>query len=720
MRPDNLANRASRVLSFFRKPSVDDSDPLVMHRKESIVPITRSPFTDTVDTKPGELTVSVSEVPWSDLLLEIAMTTAFATNFRATFSDGTPVLEAANVASYLSFFALVWWVWASQVAYNVRFRQSDWLHRLFIFFQVLVFCALAAFTNNFDITNGISDNSSAEKQGSDLQSVALGDQGLVRPFLDVQSYRDKRLPTLNVRGISMTMTFSRLLLLSQYLIAFYHANRRDRRLRQSAFLVHIGSLIISSLCYFIAFAVIGKAPSKGDEIAKLFLWYIPIFIEVAAHYIAISRFCDGRVHYKSEAILARSSTVFIIILGGGLDKITNGFQFIIGNITFGTESIGLIICGVAAFLLLFTLYFGTPEPEKVGSYRSISLFFFQFVYLAAIIVTLQGIAAMLQVGNLGNALEVPFDFLRESQSLMEVKGLGVPLNESDYVQSGLDMRLEEQGASIRNLLEFVNSWMDDDDPQLGYNALLQMDIYVIEMILNHMNNYPGKGLLLAKLDAFYNLNPDNVTYVNNATFHDVVELVIITNATPALWFYVAGGAVLVTLALMGLIRQKPRDRWEWGQTISRLVMGSVIIAFTAIDIHASNDVLTDDFHYEGSRIWYLATHSWVLPIYALALLIEQVIELILLHFAGRSLGDFGSTALNRSFSRAVYSRTKTSDHDEFQVSRYSSKNKVHDDDLESYFVPYVSYDSDNKTFTSSTSVTSLPTGAPSFQYSTFK
>ncbi|THU84130.1 hypothetical protein K435DRAFT_971319, partial [Dendrothele bispora CBS 962.96] len=491
MQSDNLVNRASPS-SFFRESAVDDSDPLVKQRKESPVPITRSPFTDTAETKPGELTVSVSEVPWSDLLLEISMTTAFA-----SLTDGTPILEAANLMSYLSFFALVWWVWASQVAYNVRFRQSDWLHRLFIFFQVFVFCALAAFTNSFDLTNDISGNSSEDNQVPDLETIYIG--GSERPFLDVQN---ERLPTLNVRGISMTMAFSRMLLLSQYLIAFYHATRRDGRLqfsRQSAFLVHIGSLIISSLCYFIAFAVIGKDPSKSDEIAKLFLWYIPIFIEVAAHYIAISRLCNGRVPYNSEAIFARSSAVFVIILGGGLDKITNGFQYVIRNITSGAQSIGLICCGVVTFLLLFTLYFGTPGPDRSGSRRSISLFFFQFVYLASIIVTLQGITAMLQLGNLSNALEVPFDFLRESQSLMDVKGLGVFLNESDYVQSGLDVRLEKQGAPLRTMLDFVNAWMDVDHPEWGYNALLQMDILMVEMILMDLNNYPETGLLLAKL-----------------------------------------------------------------------------------------------------------------------------------------------------------------------------------------------------------------------------
>lgn len=53
------------------------------------------------------------------------------------------------------------------------------------------------------------------------------------------------------------------------------------------------------------------------------------------------------------------------------------------------------------------------------------------------------------------------------------------------------------------------------------------------------------------------------------------------------------------------------DRYEWGQTISRLILGLSIITFSAIDVHASSDVLTPEFTYEGSRIWYLATHARV-------------------------------------------------------------------------------------------------------------
>lgn len=125
--------------------------------------------------------------------------------------------ELQAVASYLSFFALVWWVWASQVAYNVRFRQSDWLHRVFVFLQLLVFCGLAAFTNNFDITNGIVNNNKEEQL---LQEVELSDFA-TPDEISVANWRAQRLPSMNGRGISMTMAFSRLLLMTQYALGEY-------------------------------------------------------------------------------------------------------------------------------------------------------------------------------------------------------------------------------------------------------------------------------------------------------------------------------------------------------------------------------------------------------------------------------------------------------------------------------------------------------------------
>ena len=176
----------------------------------------------------------------------------------------------------------------------------------------------------------------------------------------------------------------------------HRANGKHRIVHRSAFLIHIGTLAFSSLCYFIAFGVLGKNPSEGDQIAKIVLWYFPLVIEVISHFVAAN--FPGRVRYPAEAIYERSATAFVIILGAGLDKITDGFQYIVGNVSFRLESACLILGAAVIFILLFSLYFGTIAGDNLGSRRALGLFFFNFFYLCALIVTLQAVAAMLAIG----------------------------------------------------------------------------------------------------------------------------------------------------------------------------------------------------------------------------------------------------------------------------------------------------------------------------------
>ena len=53
------------------------------------------------------------------------------------------------------------------------------------------------------------------------------------------------------------------------------------------------------------------------------------------------------------------------------------------------------------------------------------------------------------------------------------------------------------------------------------------------------------------------------------------------------------------------------DNYELFQTISRIAVGSGLILLSALDVNASDDVLSPTLQYQGSRIWFLATHGWV-------------------------------------------------------------------------------------------------------------
>lgn len=130
-------------------------------------------------------------------------------------------------------------------------------------------------------------------------------------------------------------------------------------------------------------------PSMGTQIGKLVLWSVPILLEIGVHFGALQM--PGYVRYTTESVYARSGTAFIIVLGSGLDKITSGFQYIVGNTGLGSDGIPIFIAAAMIFIGYFSLYFSTPGSKReVRSKRAMSWFFSQFFFLAALIVTLQG------------------------------------------------------------------------------------------------------------------------------------------------------------------------------------------------------------------------------------------------------------------------------------------------------------------------------------------
>jgi hypothetical protein len=131
---------------------------------------------------------------------------------------------------------------------------------------------------------------------------------------------------------------------------------------------------------------------KSVQIAKIVLWYTPIVVEVGSHFIA--NVLPGHVRYKTEGVTSssRSATAFIIILGGGLDKITGGFKDIVGNAGLGADGIGLFLSAAVIFISQFELYFKSScWSKRGGSHRVVAWFFAHFFYLSTLIITLEGI-----------------------------------------------------------------------------------------------------------------------------------------------------------------------------------------------------------------------------------------------------------------------------------------------------------------------------------------
>jgi len=562
------------------------------------------------------------------------MTTAFA-----SLTDGTPILQVRNALSYVCYFIFVWWIWVAQVAYNMRFRQADWVHRLMVFAQLIVFSALAAFTHDFDITSGLTKDTETAEADDIFTQLGL-DQSGVSAF----NFRDNRLPRLNARGVSMTMGISRIILLVQYVIVFYHA----RHFPRTSLIAHILPLVFSTLCYFAVFALLGKTEdsetglSKGVEIIKILLWYIPIVIEMASHFVALK--LPGFVGYSVEAVHARSGTVFLIILGAGLDKITSGFQAIVGNTGLGANGIPLFGSAALIFIGYFSLYFGTPgSTRELGHKRALSWLFSQFFFLAALIVTLQGVATSLRFNNLyaamvrnSNAIAPVYQWI-DSNPRMNVTA-------TDFNSSA--QLFDKLGVPFTDIVDDLNTYItlaiQQNNSALVPAGELFEEMSLYDNILSIFEAQPEDGSLLsAKLQYFLN-DPSNTTVVNLANFEDLYSSIIKDRGSSALWFYPAAGATILALVLMCLIKGLPRDKWEWAVIGSRFIIGSGVCGLGVLDIGASKPVFDDFGNRTDSKIWVLVVGNdhLLLIIMAITMAVSLIIENLIAYAANRSYSSF--------------------------------------------------------------------------------
>jgi hypothetical protein len=574
------------------------------------------------------------------------MTTAFA-----SLTDGTPILRRRALLSYLSFFILVLWIWVSQVVYNLRFRQDDWLHRIYVFLQLAVFSALAAFTRNFDITAGLLED---DDQG--LTDRLLNDLGDDDSIVKAVRFRNNRLPRLNARGVAMTMAGSRLLLLLQYAVVFY----RGRHLRHRALWVHMAPLVLSSFCFLLSFGILGtgnEAVPKRIQIAKIILWYVPMVIEIASYFIA--DVLDGRVGLPTDEIIDRSGTVFIIILGGGLDKITTGFQYIIGNTGLAVDGIGLFVSAAVIFISQFSLYFGSPgERRKLKGNRSIAWFFSHFFYLAALIMTLQGVATSLSFSNINHAIQTQLTAFDPTRQFIKSHP-GVALTLSDFPES--QYSFEKLGLSFPTTVKALNANIElgrqRNDSHIAEGAWLQQSMNLIQLVMEPFDAQPEKhSLLWAKMQIFVTASASNVTQVNMANWWEIYNELIRSRGSSVLWFFPAAGSTLVTLAILSLIKGGPQDALECASISSRIFVGVGTMLLSLLDINSSKPIFDANGNPTSSMIWLLDWSNWVLPLFALGVGSLLLIEILLAFIANREYYHFDGLPFRKGDRRSNHRR----------------------------------------------------------------
>jgi hypothetical protein len=164
---------------------------------------------------------------------------------------------------------------------------------------------------------------------------------------------------------------------------------------------------------------------------------------------------------------------------------------------------------------------------------------------------------------------------------------------------------------------------------------------IVDMMLTLFHAQPDDDSIIgAKKQLFLSSEVSNTTAVNLAKFSEIYGGLLQWRGSSALWFFAASGSTLLALVLLSLIKGSPRDRWEWGSIISRLITGTLVVLLSFLSVGATRPPINPDATITNSAIWQLTLRSLILPIFAIFIGFLLVVEVVLTYRASRPYYSF--------------------------------------------------------------------------------
>ncbi|KAF8597707.1 hypothetical protein BDV93DRAFT_610240 [Ceratobasidium sp. AG-I] len=663
------------------KEADPENEDLILHRRERLIPLTKSPFLDRnlieygelreqrrqashhVPGAPGPMSgsgdsasayagmLTADEIKdidksndeergerppaWLDLFYDLA--------WAATFSNLTQnnqISGGEESVSYAVFFSMVWWMWISQVSYDIRFYSNDWFHRCMIFLQLCTFGALAAFTNHFDVTAyvGSDDRDPDQATLDDMLGVSASQQ-----FANETA--SNRIPQLSFFGIALLIGISRALLCLQHARVWLYAHNK----RDPAVVVKLAAMFISTCLWFGSFAMLSTSShSEAVHISKFIMWGVATAIEVAGHI-----FAPQPSHLKSMGSLtARLATLVTIILGEGLNAITGTLKFAVASLGFNSRSAGLVLATAVVVYLTFYLYFEGTRP-RISKNRRALWIFLHLPYMLCLILFLEGLKNLLLYAILYNSYDfVYIDFVHRFNNVTDISS---DSQFFDALNSTMTPFLSQIGISWETSWQPVHDIYEQTKPG---ESLEKFSIELYRLMMN------------ITVTVFESFGPENITpsgriavlnYLRNdslprADFEDeyslpnlmsVVSVLAKPQVAGARWISALAGGTLIFLACINVTQSWPKDRYSWGSVLSRLINGCILLGLLLLNINSGDYQMDESFGHV--TVWGWLDSQWALPTLAISLVVQAIIDHILLFLSVRS----ADRALERTYQPSL-------------------------------------------------------------------
>ncbi len=235
---------------------------------------------------------------WLELFYDLAFVVAIAVLGARLLAD----TSWTGLWSFFGYFALLWWLWASNTFYADRYDTDDLIYRLWSAAQMVAILVIAA-------------------------SLAEG-------------------PSASTTVFAVGYASARLVLLALYYRVYRHV-------------AETRSLVSGYLIGFGAAAVVWTASVLVPDPARFYVWGVALAIDLATPWVV--RRQQATVPLDQSHLPERFGLFVILVLGESLAAVVSGLS----HIGWSSSSLIATILGVLLATLLWWLYFDNAEGSVV-------------------------------------------------------------------------------------------------------------------------------------------------------------------------------------------------------------------------------------------------------------------------------------------------------------------------------------------------------------------
>ncbi|OCF41737.1 hypothetical protein I317_04441 [Kwoniella heveanensis CBS 569] len=542
---------------------------------------------------------------WLSLLYEIGRTIDLAVVAVLTiFSNNHELNKPSAIPIFLSYYAIISWVWTSQIRYDIRYQAQDGWHRIAKAVQIMTFVYMGAASGNWNPGLIMDEESFLAEMSS----------------MDASTHRSANESFMTVLS---AFAISRAFLALQNLVCAWNAYRVGRKL--TFHVLPFGSLVAS--CVLTVVAIVIPASGRPATVVKIATFYFSICLEMITVWVAAAK--SWRHKIRTQSIGVRYGAFTLIIIGEGFISVTRASNLAISGFSItNTMTYAQVFLAISIMYLLFAFLFG--KSDCCGDVRESKVLLWEALHFPMHFNLLLLLAAMV------NAIVV-LSFARGVSSVAShyistiesiVNGTDLSHRDQRYVARYFDHYTVEM-ALLRNLSMAESP--PDDPTIVAYQYLGQ--------IMFQVTNSYGIELEDSMLRSLEDLYALNTTWSSNDTLQStrqdeafsllrqILQEPTSTSLSGVLWLFPTAGLALIFSALRSIswTRHKKFVSGNWIKNAIYILCGSFLALLGFLDIGSKDfdafaDTVENELRGVNPMYWLVHTRTPLVIVLAMYLL----------------------------------------------------------------------------------------------------